>query len=92
MLDEQDARRNIEHGLHVIAAGSEQQLATSVEKIGFVTDTISDDAGEMRRRLRTGLLTDILRVDISRPLTNTDDPSRTVTLADPESADLQRDR
>jgi hypothetical protein len=185
--DEQDARRNIEHGLHAIAAGiamtfavgaavwygtptdatdlwvwgglailaymfkdrvkaalqqrfdtyidvkypnrrtivrepsNEQQLATSVEKIGFVTDTIPDDVAEMRRRLRTDLLTDsvdiesvvchrksmevgassirtldsrfasltdILRVDISRWLTNTDDPSRTVTLADPESGKL----
>ena len=33
-------------------------------------------------------LTEILRVDVARWLTHTDDPSRTVTLADPESGEL----
>ncbi len=33
-------------------------------------------------------LTEILRLDVARWLTHTDDPARTVTLADPDSGEL----
>ena len=37
---------------------------------------------------RFGALTEILRLDVARWLTHTDDPVRTVTLADPDSGEL----
>jgi hypothetical protein len=51
--------------------------------------TMTVDAGLVRSiDARFDSLTEILRVDVARWLTHTDDPSRTVTLADPESGDL----
>jgi hypothetical protein len=37
---------------------------------------------------RFDAITEILRIDVARWLTHTDDPSRTVTLTDPESGEL----
>ncbi len=60
-----------------------------LDSILYHRKAMTVDAGVVRSiDPRIDSLTEILRVDVARWLTHTDDPSRTVTLADPDSGEL----
>ncbi len=60
-----------------------------LDSILYHRKAMTVDAGLVRSiDPRFESLTEILRVDVARWLTHTDDPTRTVTLADPESGEL----
>ena len=66
------------------AAWSADDEASSPDEQAASTATTAVAA--IDERFQT--LTEILRIDIARWLTHTDDPSRSVTMADPESGEL----